>query len=282
MTEKKANLETNIDLCTKKLERAEKLIGGLGGEKERWSAAAKELGERYINITGDVLISSGLVAYLGAFTVDFRQEAVQEWHKMCRNKKIPCSKTFSMNGTLGDPVKIRAWNISGLPVDSFSVDNAIIVSNSRRWPLMIDPQGELLVVPLCTLSICVYMYVKFYLCPTGQANKWIKNMERPNSLAAIKLSDPNYARTLENSIQFGTPVLLENIGEELDPLLEPLLLKQTFKQGGVEYMRLGENVIEFSQDFRFYITTRLRNPHYLPEVSVKVSPSLMPATVYCR
>ena len=36
-------------------------------------------------------------------------------------------------------------------------------------------------------------------------------------------------------------------------------------------MRLGENVIEFSKDFRFYITTRLRNPHYLPEVSVKAS-----------
>ena len=95
-------------------------------------------------------------------------------------------------------------------------------------------------------------------------------MERPNKLSVIKLSDPNYARTLENSIQFGTPVLLENVGEELDPLLEPLLLKQTFKQGGVSYMRLGENVIEYSPDFRFYITTRLRNPHYLPEVSVKV------------
>jgi len=107
----------------------------------------------------------------------------------------------------------------------------------------------------------------------GQANKWVKNMERPNKLSVIKLSDPTYARTLENSIQFGTPVLLENIGEELDPLLEPLLLKQTFKQGGVMYMRLGENVIEYSSDFRFYITTRLRNPHYLPEVSVKVNAS---------
>ena len=62
-------------------------------------------------------------------------------------------------------------------------------------------------------------------------------MERPNDLSVIKLSDPNYARTLENSIQFGTPVLLENVGEELDPLLEPLLLRQTFKQGGVEVGR---------------------------------------------
>lgn len=36
-------------------------------------------------------------------------------------------------------------------------------------------------------------------------------------------------------------------------------------------IKLGENVIEYSKDFRFYITTKLRNPHYLPEVAVKVS-----------
>jgi len=49
---------------------------------------------------------------------------------------------FSLAATLGEPVKIRDWNIAGLPVDGFSVDNGIIVSNSRRWPLMIDPQGQ--------------------------------------------------------------------------------------------------------------------------------------------
>lgn len=141
MTKKKQSLEKNINICTKKLERAEKLIGGLGGEKERWSHAAKDLGDRYVNVTGDVLISSGVVAYLGAFTVDFRLEAIHEWHELCRKKKIPCSKVFSMNTILGEPVKIRAWNIAGLPVDAFSVDNGIIMNNSRRWPLMIDPQG---------------------------------------------------------------------------------------------------------------------------------------------
>ena len=41
--------------------------------------------------------------------------------------------------------------------------------------------------------------------PQGQANKWIKNMEKANSLHVIKLSDPDYVRTLENCIQFGTP-----------------------------------------------------------------------------
>ena len=68
--------------------------------------------------------------------------------------------------------------------------------------------------------------------PQGQANKWVKNMERERNLQVVKLTAADYMRTLENCIQFGTPVLIENVGEELDPSLEPLLLKQTFKQGG--------------------------------------------------
>jgi len=44
-----------------------------------------------------------------------------------------------------------------------------------------------------------------------------------------------------------------------------------FCSGGVEMIRLGETVIEYSKEFRFYITTKLRNPHYLPEVATKVS-----------
>lgn len=62
-----------VDLCSKKLERAEQLIGGLGGEKTRWSEMAFNLGLLYNNLTGDMLISSGIVAYLGAFTSKYRQ-----------------------------------------------------------------------------------------------------------------------------------------------------------------------------------------------------------------
>ena len=36
-------------------------------------------------------------------------------------------------------------------------------------------------------------------------------------------------------------------------------------------IRLGENVIEYSADFKLYITTKLRNPHYLPEIATKVT-----------
>ncbi|NXY12857.1 DYH7 protein, partial [Atrichornis clamosus] len=243
-TEEKARLEFQVEMCAKKLERAEKLIGGLGGEKTRWNKAAHDLQEEYDNLTGDVLISAGVIAYLGAFTAGFRQECTKDWSKLCKEKNISCSENFCLSKNLGDPIKIRAWNIAGLPTDVFSVDNGVIVENSRRWPLMIDPQG--------------------------QANKWIKNFEKENRLSIIKISDTDYMRTVENCIQFGTPLLLENVGEELDPSLEPLLLKQTFKQGGIECIRLGEAVIEYSSDFKFFITTKLRNPHYMPELATKV------------
>ncbi|XP_070246928.1 dynein axonemal heavy chain 12 isoform X4 [Myotis yumanensis] len=244
-TEEKARLEDQVELCAKKLERASKLIGGLGGEKSRWSQAADDLQIVYENLTGDVLVSAGVIAYLGAFTSGFRQTCTENWSMLCKEKKFPCSEEFSLSKTLGDPVKIRAWNIAGLPTDTFSIDNGVIVNNSRRWPLMIDPQG--------------------------QANKWIKNSEKDNQLSVIKLSDSDYMRTLENCIQFGTPLLLENVGEELDPSLEPLLLRQTFKQGGIDCIRLGEVIIEYSFDFKFYITTKLRNPHYMPELATKLS-----------
>jgi dynein heavy chain len=242
---KKARLEGDVDLCTVKLERAEKLISGLGGERDRWTVSAQELGAAYENLTGDMLISAGMISYLGTFTMAFRDGIAQSWVAQCKEAGIPASAKYSLINCLGDPVAIREWGIAGLPNDSFSVDNGIMIANARRWPLMIDPQG--------------------------QANKWVKNMEKANNLQVIKLTDGDYLRTLENAIQFGLPVLLENVGEELDPSLEPLLLKQLFKSGGVICIKLGDSIIEFSDQFRFYVTTALRNPHYLPETAVKVT-----------
>lgn len=54
-----------MDLCSKKLDRATKLIGGLGGEKTRWTEVAEKLGKDYVNLTGDVLLSAAFIAYLG-------------------------------------------------------------------------------------------------------------------------------------------------------------------------------------------------------------------------
>ncbi|XP_056634815.1 dynein axonemal heavy chain 7 [Diorhabda sublineata] len=238
-------LTDEVNLCQLKLQRAEELIGGLGGEKSRWRQIAKDLGEKYFILTGDILIAAGVVAYLGPFTLQYRQRQIEKWVSALIDFGIVCSRDFQLTAVLGDPVVIRAWNIFGLPTDNFSIDNGIIISNARRYALMIDPQG--------------------------QANKWIKNMEKSKNLAIIRLNQADYVRILENAIQFGQPVLLENIGEEMDPVLEPVLAQQVFKQSGALCLKLGDSVVEYSPDFKLYVTTKLRNPHYLPEVAVKVT-----------
>ena len=68
MQDQKQQLEFDVDLCSKKLDRATKLIGGLGGEKTRWTEVAEKLGKDYVNLTGDVLLSAGFIAYLGEWS----------------------------------------------------------------------------------------------------------------------------------------------------------------------------------------------------------------------
>jgi dynein heavy chain len=244
--EKKQNeLKDQVAKCTAQLDRAGKLIGGLGGEKTRWEQTVSDLTERLHNVVGDVVVSSGVVAYNGPFTPSFRADLLAEWSQKMEELNVPHTPGAGIVSTLADPVRIRAWNIAGLPTDSVSIENGIIVAKARRWPLMIDPQG--------------------------QANKWVKNMEKDTGIDVIKLTEKDYLRTLANGIRFGRAVLLENIGEHLDAALEPLLQKQTFKQGGTEVIKMGDDIIPYHPDFRFYMTTKMRNPHYQPEVSVKVS-----------
>lgn len=119
--------------------------------------------------------------------------------------------------------KVREWNIQGLPRDSFSIDNGVIVSKTSRWPLMIDPQS--------------------------QAMNWIKSMEGEN-LRVIDLQMKNYMQILAQAIQNGWPVLLQNILETLDPGLDPVLNKSLIRTGGAEIMRLGDREVEYNHNFR--------------------------------
>ncbi|GAB0194609.1 dynein axonemal heavy chain 1 [Grus japonensis] len=200
---KKEELEMKCEQCQQRLGRANTLINSLADEKVRWQDTVENLDDKIDNVTGDVLIAAGFVAYLGPFT------------------------------------------IAGLPNDTLSVENGVIAQFSQRWTHYIDPQG--------------------------QANKWIKNLEKVNSLEVAKLSDRDFLCSLENAITFGKPFLLENVGEELDPALEPVLLKQTYKQQGNTVLKLGDTVIPYHEDFKMYITTNLPNPHYSPEVSTKLT-----------
>jgi dynein heavy chain len=159
-----------------KIKRAEQLISGLGGEKVRWSEQIKDLDNTFSNIVGDVLLSSAIIAYLGAFTSSYRQvccwwsgpiradtsstmhtsclqDCIKNWIKRCRERYIPVSKTYSLISVLGDAVKIREWQICGLPIDTFSIDNSLIALNSSKWYLMLSVRSLLSLVFNLTLRL---------------------------------------------------------------------------------------------------------------------------------
>lgn len=92
---------------------------------------------------------------------------------------------------------------------------------------------------------------------------------------ALCYKQANFVRTIENAIQFGSPILLENVPESLDPVLEPVLLKQVVTVGGISTIRMGDNNVEYDPNFRLYISTKMTNPHYPPELCVKVSMSVL-------
>ena len=87
----------------------------------------------------------------------------------------------------------------------------------------------------------------------------------------MKQSDSDFMRNLEISIQYGQVLLIENVADDLDSAIEPVLAKQTFKNSGVISIKLGDNIIEYSKYFKLFLTSKLRNPHYTPEISTKMT-----------
>ena len=137
--DEKQRLQDEVADCEARLITATKLIEGLGGQKTLWKQQSEELTVTYGNLTGDVLIASGMIAYLGAFDAVFRDGLAEKWVKACEEREIPNGGTFSLSRVLGDAVQIRDWCIDGLPQDAFSIENAIITYKTSRWPLYIDP-----------------------------------------------------------------------------------------------------------------------------------------------
>lgn len=202
--ETERQLVAQIDECEKKLVRAGKIINGLAGEKVRWTETVERLKKEGSLLVGDCLVAAGMIAYSGPFTALYRSDLEKEWAQKISQLGIKVSEGVSMKKIMEDPVTIKTWTMAQLPSDNLSIENAIIIFNSRRWPLMIDPQN--------------------------QANKFIKNLAKDadsctHGIKYYKMSDPSLMKYLELSIQHGEWFLVENVSEELDPSLEPILQK---------------------------------------------------------
>lgn len=161
-------------------------------------------------------------------------------------RKLPHTKGLDITSMLVDSATTGEWNLQGLPTDDLSIQNGILTTRASRYPIMVDPQG--------------------------QGLTWIRNKEQANGAKETSFQDRGFRTSLEDCMGFGKPLLLANVENELDPVLDPILDKSFIRKGKTFIVALADKECDIEPEkFTLYITTRLSNPHFTPELSARVT-----------
>ena len=243
----KQALQDDAEACMKKMDAANRLIGGLSGERKRWGEQSEAFADEIKRLAGDVALACAFIGYVGPFNADFRDKLqLNNFYGDAMSKQVPITEGLQVTSFLVDQGTVGDWTLEGLPTDELSIQNGIMVTRSQKWPLMIDPQS--------------------------QGLGWIKSREEKNQLKVTNLLEKRFRNALEDSMAFGTPLLIENVEEEIDPVLDPVLNKEIQRKGrGNIIIQLSDKECEYSETFNLFLTSKLANPHYSPEIFAQLT-----------
>ncbi|XP_057629488.1 dynein axonemal heavy chain 9 isoform X4 [Chionomys nivalis] len=244
-TAEKLRCQQEAEVTAGTISLANRLVGGLASENVRWAEAVQNFKQQERTLCGDILLTTAFVSYLGFFTKKYRKSLMDgTWKPYLNQLKVPIPTTSTLDPLrmLTDDAAVAAWQNDGLPADRMSMENATILINCERWPLMVDPQL--------------------------QGIKWIKN-KYGEELRVTQIGQKGCLQTIERALEAGDVVLIENLEESIDPVLGPLLGREVIKKG--RFIKIGDKECEFNPRFRLILHTKLANPHYQPELQAQAT-----------
>jgi dynein heavy chain 2 len=183
------------------------------------------------------LLSSGYLTYLGGENESSREAYLHDW---CGALRV---EEFNLRAFLASEAQLLTFKKEGLPADNLSMENAIMIQNSVRTPLIIDP--------------------------ATQASEWLKKslIQSKESVEILNHQDRKYNTTLELAIRFGKVLMIQEV-DGIESLLVPVLRKDLINQGPRQIVRIGDKTIDYNPAFELYLTTR--------DQFVEISPNCQP------
>jgi ABC-type dipeptide/oligopeptide/nickel transport system ATPase component len=241
--EQKNAVEAQAKRCTDRLALAKRLVDGLGDENERWTNTVAGFKQQAVKLPGDVMLASAFVSYIGAFNQKFRDQLWEHvWIPDLKSRDIPITENVDPLTILASQSDFARWKNEGLPADRMSLENGALMTQCTRWPLLIDPQL--------------------------QGIKWLKNREGDN-LQIVQIGQKRWLNTIVQAVQNGQTVVIENVGENIDATLDPILSRSVIKRGRSYFIKVGSEEVAYDPKFRLFLQTKLSNPHYKPEVAAQ-------------
>jgi dynein heavy chain 1, cytosolic len=223
------SIKTSLCSVEGKVERSISLLKSLSTEQTRWQWTSQQLIDQLTTIIGDCLLNAAFLTYSGYYDQAMRESLLKNWTFYLKQVGVQLRQDIKPIDYLSNADQKLKWQQNGLPVDDVCTENAILLQNFKRYPLVIDP--------------------------SGQAIQFILNEYKNKKIIKTSFNDANFRKQLESALRFGSPILVQD-AENYDSILNPILNRELRHINGRTLISIGDQDIDFSPSFNIFLSTR--------------------------
>ncbi|KAK7069068.1 hypothetical protein SK128_028340 [Halocaridina rubra] len=217
--------EEEMKVLEGRIQLAQKVMSQLGEDKIHWEEALSHCSVKLRNIFGDAVLAAAYVTYIGNFMHGDRQRVMKDWQKKMDDLCIFHTEDRDVLEVLAPLESQVKWHEEGLPHDTFSLENATIIHNSKLPQLVLDPHSFM--------------------------ENWIRNW---GSVLEIELTS-SYLPDMKKAMAEGCTVII--VQEDLSLPVHILQILEmdliTMEDPKASCIKVGEMVLEISKNFKLII-----------------------------